>query len=317
MAPDFHDLEIDTGFLVDTALELAFGNGFLIERGTWASSGIKHASYLLRVGREVEYPHEGGIDADDRRSFRGKRLGANESVELPPGKTALVKPIERLRLPDDVVAFTIPRGFLFAEALLVATSYIDPGFGDDFYIPITNISDRLIRLPVGTEVARVFFCKLSTPVRTPYTPSSTTHLVEEMESLPARATPTPEECRAMSPESLLTAVVEVTPAGAEIAELLGRESARHGKDAKDALQEIRRLRDRHRLYLYWLTILSLAWPTLILALVLSFQTVRSALGSGSVKGLLTFIISVISGLIAAAIYEAVRARRSRRKQADE
>ena len=310
----YEELRIDSGCMVDADLLRALKDGHLIERGTWDPICVKHSSYLLRVGYEVEYPHSGSPDPEDRHTFRGRRLGHGESVEIPPGSTALVKPIERFRIPDSVVAFTIPRGFLFAEELVAASSYIDPGFGGrDFYIPIINTSDRLVRIPAGTPIVRVFFIQLGRAVENPYIESATTGLVEEMESLPVREALTAEQCRSLDSPTLLKSIREVTPAGSEIAELLERDSANPERKFREVDNQLRSQGYRIRRFTRWLAISSIAWPCVLILVVLSFRSARNAIGDGA-KTVFGLVLTVLLGVVSIAVWEVIQSyRRSKAK----
>lgn len=311
----YEELHIDPGYMVDVDLLRALQDGHLIERGTWDPTYVKHSSYLLRAGYEVEYPHTGSLEPSDRHVFRGRRLGHGDSVEIPPGSTALVKPIERFRIPDSVVAFTIPRGFLFAEELVAASSYIDPGFGGrDFYIPIINTSDRLVRIPVGTPIARVFFVQLGRAVQSPYIAGATTGLVEEMESLPVREALTVEQSRQLEYLTLLTSIREVTPAGSEIAELLERGRANPERRFRHLEGELRNQALRIRRYTRWLAISSVAWPCVIMLVILSFRSARHAIGDG-VKTIFSLVLTVLLGVVSIAVWELFQNYRRRKAEA--
>jgi deoxycytidine triphosphate deaminase len=302
--------------MVDADLRRALQDGHLIERGTWDASCVKHSSYILRVGYEVEYPHAGNLEPSDRHVFHGRRLGRGESVEIPPGSTALVKPIERFRLPDSVVAFTIPRGFLFAEELIAASSYVDPGFsGHDFYIPIINTSDRLVRIPAGTPIVRVFFVQLGRAVENPYIGSATTGLVEEMESLPVREALTVEQCRQLDVPALLKSIREMTPAGSEIAELLERARTSPERRIRQLEEMLQTQGRRIRRFAFWLGISSIAWPCVVVLAILSFRSARNAIGDGA-KTILSLTVTVLLGVASIAVWELIQNYRRRKAEAE-
>lgn len=312
----YEELHIAPGYMGDAELIQALQAGHLLERGTWDPDCVMYSSYLLRVGYEVEYPHDSSLTASDRHVFRGRHLGHGESVEIPPGSTTLVKPIERFRLPDSVVAFTIPRGFLFAEELVAASSYVDPGFGGrDFYIPIINTSDRLVRIPVGTPIARVFFVQLGHSVAKPYSETRTTGLVEEMESLPVRDARTTEQCRELDLNTLIQAVRDIKPAGSELAELIKRGRIDPERKITWLEDQVRQQAGRIRRFAFWLAASSVAWPCIIMLVILSFKSARHAIGSG-VKTVFGLVLTVLLGVISIAIWELVKNYR-RRKAEDE
>ncbi|MBP1823042.1 hypothetical protein [Mycobacterium sp. OAE908] len=216
------------GLLNDEELFEALNAGRIFRRGTWDPSGVQQCSYLLRMGPYVDYPQNdsnGGVAEKGHRVYTRHRLDPDAQVKLTPGDTVLVSILERFEVDPGYMAFTIPRGLLYAESLLVASSYVDPGFGDDFFVPITNVSDRTVLLPAGLPLARIFVFRLARAVKAPYKTGATSSLREELEHVTATETPSAEVLRTLSNDNLLNKVRGGVPSGDAVAEALARAMA--------------------------------------------------------------------------------------------
>jgi deoxycytidine triphosphate deaminase len=160
--PAFDQVVDSFGFLPDRRIRSALDAGYLLERGTWDPTAIRHASYMLRLGERVYVRPPGSAE------FAVASIDeARPTLRLEPGATALLYSLERLRLPDSVLGFTVARGLLFVHALVPENTYIDPGFHGEIYTVVTNASGRAVELTYRMPIARLFFYKLSEPVEEP------------------------------------------------------------------------------------------------------------------------------------------------------
>ena len=113
MVKKFEEIANTTGFLVDAQIREALNCGYLIEKGTWEDSQIRHASYQLRLGDRVEVCRASQASSQNTKELAIVRLSSgHDTLELRPGDTALLYSIENLRLPDSILGFTVARGLL-------------------------------------------------------------------------------------------------------------------------------------------------------------------------------------------------------------
>lgn len=219
----FEELVPQQGFLTDRNIRAAMEAGHLIETGTGTPEQIRHASYTLRLGGEIRVARARGHSESASKEFVVKHITqADRFLELHPGDTALLYCIERLRLPDAVLGFTVARGLLFAEALAPENTYVDPGFTGSIYTTVTNISDRTVRLEYGMSIARIFFFRLSEAVQSGYRTGAAMGIAQQLQSvhlIPAR---TAEECKRATDAELLEAINMLPLAGIHTAETLSR-----------------------------------------------------------------------------------------------
>lgn len=207
------------GFLNDTQIRELLDRGELIERGTWEVANVRHASYTLRLGARVEVQRASAArEAHRERQAIMLRSGGAE-LELQPGDTALLYSIENLRFPNDILGFTVARGLLFVETLAPENTYVDPGFSGHIYTTVTNLSGRVLKLPYGTPIARLFACRLEAAAAEPYRTGPAIGVEQHLESVPAIESTAP----ATQPVPTLLSIVSSTErSGPEIAELVRR-----------------------------------------------------------------------------------------------
>jgi deoxycytidine triphosphate deaminase len=209
------------GFLTDRHILAALEAGFLIERGTWAAQQIRHASYTIRLGQRVGLERNPAGSAE--REQRKITLTSNgPPLELRPGDTALLYSLENLRLPDSVLAFTVARGLLVVESLVPENTYVDPGFSGPIYTTVTNLSGRVVRIPYGAPIARLFLYRLAESVAQPYQTGPAIGIAQHLESSPGVAFPTTAEASSAKPAALYLDLTTTERGGARTAELLKR-----------------------------------------------------------------------------------------------
>jgi deoxycytidine triphosphate deaminase len=271
----FETLLPDAGFLTDRQILIALEANHLIDKGTWEPGQVRHASYTLRLGDEVRVARAIASAGATSKEFTIVRLNsADASVELRPGDTALLYSEEHVRLPDTILAFTVARGLLYAEALAPENTYVDPGFAGALYTTVTNISNRVVFLQRGLPVARLFFFRLSEKVSSPYRAGSGMGIGQQLSSIRAVAVGSVEECERASDSQLRESIGQMPLGGAHLSVSLSRLST------KLKTAELR------------LYTIALTWPVLLL-FANNNPWFRTNVGP--------FIGNIAAGLVAAAL----------------
>ena len=147
-----------SGFLVDFEIQRAIANNQLIRNGD--VSQAKYASYELKIGSQVQQLVMDDNGDPNRDIYRVKSIPDDDSFIIQPGETFKIYAAERLFMPSNVLAISVPVGIMYKLGLNPETTFADPGFEGDFYITVCNYSPRIVRLKIGDPLARVFFFKL-------------------------------------------------------------------------------------------------------------------------------------------------------------
>lgn len=97
-------------------------------------------------------------------------IGADEPFILHPGEFVLGTTLERVALPDDLVARLEGKSSLGRLGLLIHSTagYIDPGWDGDITLELSNVSRLPITIYAAMRIGQLSFHEMTTPVDTPY-----------------------------------------------------------------------------------------------------------------------------------------------------
>ena len=93
-----------------------------------------------------------------------------EGFVLHPGEFVLGTTLERIALPNDLVARLEGKSSLGRLGLLIHSTagYIDPGWDGDITLELSNVSRLPITIYPGMRIGQLSFHQMTTPVDTPY-----------------------------------------------------------------------------------------------------------------------------------------------------
>jgi dCTP deaminase len=97
-------------------------------------------------------------------------IDETEPFILHPGEFVLGSTLERVRLPDDLVARLEGKSSLGRLGLLIHSTagFVDPGFDGHVTLELSNVANLPITLYYGMKIGQVSFMQLSEPAGTPY-----------------------------------------------------------------------------------------------------------------------------------------------------
>ena len=89
---------------------------------------------------------------------------------LHPGEFVLGSTLERIRLPDDLVARLEGKSSLGRLGLLIHSTagFIDPGWDGHVTLELSNVANLPITIYRGMKIGQVSFMELSEPAAAPY-----------------------------------------------------------------------------------------------------------------------------------------------------
>jgi dCTP deaminase len=97
-------------------------------------------------------------------------IDEEEPFILHPGEFVLGSTLERVRLPDDLVARLEGKSSLGRLGLLIHSTagFVDPGFDGHVTLELSNVANLPITLYYGMKIGQVSFMQLSEPAANPY-----------------------------------------------------------------------------------------------------------------------------------------------------
>jgi dCTP deaminase len=152
----------------------------LVEEGRiriepWDPSLVQPASVDLRLGNSFRVFHNHRTSAIDLRD-PPTNLTEHVAVEdgqpfiIHPGEFVLGVTVERVAIPDDVVARIEGKSSLGRLGLIVhaTAGFVDPGFEGTLTLEITNLTRVPIKLYPDLPIAQLSFMELDAPALVPY-----------------------------------------------------------------------------------------------------------------------------------------------------
>jgi dCTP deaminase len=133
------------------------------------SSVDLHLASRFRVFRNNRYPYI-DVRAEQPDLTEIEEIRGDEPFILHPGEFVLGSTLERVTLPDDLVARLEGRSSLGRLGLLIHSTagYVDPGWDGNLTLELSNVANLPITLYHGMKIGQISFQKLSSPVEIPY-----------------------------------------------------------------------------------------------------------------------------------------------------
>ncbi len=97
-------------------------------------------------------------------------IEGDEPFILHPGEFVLGQTLERVSVPDDLVARLEGKSSLGRLGLLIHSTagYVDPGWKGTLTLELSNVANLPIALYQGMRIGQISFFRMSSPVERPY-----------------------------------------------------------------------------------------------------------------------------------------------------
>jgi dCTP deaminase len=97
-------------------------------------------------------------------------VNGDEPFILHPGEFVLGQTLERVRLPDDVVARLEGKSSLGRLGLLIHSTagFVDAGFEGNLTLELSNVANLPITIYYGMPIGQISFMRMDSPVESPY-----------------------------------------------------------------------------------------------------------------------------------------------------
>jgi dCTP deaminase len=128
-----------------------------------------HLDRRFRVFKNSRYPY---IDVREEQPELTElvEIGGDEPFILHPGEFVLGSTLERVKLPDDLVARLEGKSSLGRLGLLIHSTagFIDPGWDGHVTLELSNVANLPITIYHGMKIGQLSFVQLSEPAEKPY-----------------------------------------------------------------------------------------------------------------------------------------------------
>jgi len=128
-----------------------------------------HLDRRFRVFRNSRYPYI-DVRAEQPELTELVEIGDEDPFILHPGEFVLGSTLERVGLPDDLVARLEGKSSLGRLGLLIHSTagYVDPGWDGNLTLELSNVANLPITLYDGMKIGQISFQRLSSPVEVAY-----------------------------------------------------------------------------------------------------------------------------------------------------
>jgi dCTP deaminase len=124
---------------------------------------------FFRVFHNARYPY---IDVKEPQEELTELVEVSDDQPfiLHPGEFVLGSTLERIVLPDDLVARLEGKSSLGRLGLLIHSTagFIDPGFDGHVTLELSNVANLPITIYHGMKIGQISFVQLSEPAEKPY-----------------------------------------------------------------------------------------------------------------------------------------------------
>ena len=123
----------------------------------------------FRVFRNSRYPY---IDVKKEQEELTELVEIDDETAfiLHPGEFVLGSTLERIQLPDDLVARLEGKSSLGRLGLLIHSTagFIDPGWDGHVTLELSNVANLPITIYFGMKIGQISFVQMTEPAETPY-----------------------------------------------------------------------------------------------------------------------------------------------------
>ncbi|HEY2776644.1 MAG TPA: dCTP deaminase [Gaiellaceae bacterium] len=123
----------------------------------------------FRVFHNARYPY---IDVKQQQEALTElvEIDGDEPFILHPGEFVLGATLERITLPDDLVARLEGKSSLGRLGLLIHSTagFIDPGFDGHVTLELSNVANLPITIYYGMKIGQISFMRMTEPASAPY-----------------------------------------------------------------------------------------------------------------------------------------------------
>src|SRR5262249_27679224 len=134
-----------------------------------AASRAARADRRLRVPQTARYPNT-GVRKPMEDLTELITMEGDEPFILHPGEFVLGQTLERVRLPEDLVARLEGKSSLGRMGLLIHSTagFVDAGFEGNLTLELSNVANLPITIYHGMPIGQISFMRMDLPVERPY-----------------------------------------------------------------------------------------------------------------------------------------------------
>lgn len=120
------------------------------------------AGFDLRIGELYETEGKGFLGIEERKTPAVNLIAKFDSeisknISLKPKTYYLMKTVEKLNMPQELLAIFTPRSTLFRSGVYIFGGQTAPGYKGELTVGIYNFNDEEFELEMGSRVIHIMF----------------------------------------------------------------------------------------------------------------------------------------------------------------
>jgi deoxycytidine triphosphate deaminase len=123
------------------------------------------AGFDLRIGELYEVKGEGFLGIEERKTPKIKLIAKynkkrRKKIFLKPKRYYLMRTIEKLNMPENLLALFTPRSTLYRSGVYIFGGQTAPGYEGELTTGIYNFSNEKFKLEMGSRVLHIMFFEI-------------------------------------------------------------------------------------------------------------------------------------------------------------
>jgi deoxycytidine triphosphate deaminase len=120
------------------------------------------AGFDFRIGEIYEISGGGFLGIEERKTPKVKLVAKynpkkKKSFIFKPGKYYLMKTIEKVNTPENILILFRPRSTLYRSGMMIFTGNVSPGYKGELVFGIINLGNCDIKIELGARVVHAMF----------------------------------------------------------------------------------------------------------------------------------------------------------------
>lgn len=114
----------------------------------------------LRLAEAYTISGDGYLGVEERKTCKIEAVTTNKHLVVKPGDFYLVKTMETVNVPDNLVGILKPRSTLQRMGLFLRTTQIAPGYCGELTFALKNEGPAMVHIEIGARIAHVLFAEV-------------------------------------------------------------------------------------------------------------------------------------------------------------
>lgn len=127
----------------------------------------------LRLEKLFKLEGKGFLGIEDRMTPDAKEVASYKenkklTYTVKPGEYYIAKTIEVINMPEDIIAFFLPRSTMFRSGIIFQSGIANPGFSGPLYFSLFNGSQLYFNIELGARFSSVYFMEVKGTIKNLY-----------------------------------------------------------------------------------------------------------------------------------------------------